>query len=367
MSRWQKFVEKIKTPQGKKILIIVIIFIILLGALGWVIYNRYFKHTIKENIPNQIQFEVKKEKIEEKEVSNLDGVKYKKDIANRHPIAIMVENHPDARPQVGLDKASIIYEAEAEGGITRFMPIYGPEDADKVGPVRSARTYFLDWALEYNAFYAHCGGNSDALEIIPQIGIKDLDQFSYGTQAYWRESEDKAIEHTLYTDTNKLREIAKSNGWETSTSDFRALKFKTDIKEENRPQSQTVNVNFSGPLYNVQWIYDKKDNNYSRMMGGVNHNDRITGQQLKTKNIIVQEVPRSLIEYANGDTGWKMQTVGEGNAYIFLDGKKIDAKWKKENRNSRTIFYDPNGNEIELNPGVTWYEILPSLTSISVE
>lgn len=367
MSKWEQFKEFLKTPKGKKFIIIFIIILIVLGALSWFIYNRYFKPQIKETNNNKVELAVKQEKIEEKEQSKLDGDMYKKDVANRHPIAVMVENHTEARPQAGLDKASIIYEAEAEGGITRFMPIFGPKDADKLGPVRSARTYFIDWALEYDAFYGHCGGNEDALMLLSEVSVNDLDQFTYGTQGYWRENENKATEHTLFTDTNKLREIAKANGWSTSVSDFQAFKFKKEVDSANRPESEVININFSGPLYNVRWVYDKNSNKYNRFMADTEHTDRITGEQLSAKNIIVQEIPRSLITYSNGDSGWQMETIGEGNALVFMDGKKIDAKWKKESRTSRTIFYDPTNTEIEFNPGVTWYEILPSLNDTTIE
>lgn len=364
-AKLQILLDKLKTPKGKKILILIILISIFLIIGGISIYNRYYKKQIKEQVPKDASIAVNETKIEEKVASKLDGLSYNKDIANRHPIAIIVENHTESRPHIGLNKASIIYEAEAEGGITRFLAIYGPNDADKVGPVRSARTYFLDWTLEYDAFFAHCGGNMDALDLIPQIGIKDLDQFTYGTQAYWREAENKAIEHTMYTDTNKLRDISKNNGWDVSTSDFESLKFKKDIELDKRPDSYIVNIDFSNPSFYVSWIYEKESNQYLRKMGGEEHIDRITKETLKAKNIIIQEVSRRITTTRINETGWIMDTVGSGSAFVVLDGKKIDATWKKISRNERTKFYDPEGKEIELNKGVTWYEIVPSLSDAS--
>ncbi len=366
MSKWQLFVEKLKTPKGKKILIVIIIVIILLGVLSWTIYNRYFKKTLDNNT-SSLNINVKESEKVNKEASKLDGIEYQKDEANRHPIAIMVENHPEARPQVGLDKASIVYETEAEGGITRFMAVYGPKDADMIGPVRSARTYFVDWALEYDAFYAHCGGSADGLALVQQTGIKDMDQFNIGTAAFWREAENKASEHTLYTDTKQLRDVAKSYDWNVSTSDYETLKFKKDISESQRPSSEIITVPFSGPLYSVTWTYNKKDNNYLREMAGEPHNDRITGEQLTAKNIVVQEVPRTLITNSGGKQVWQLETVGEGNAQIFLDGSKIESTWKKTSRDSRTKYYDPSGNEIEFNPGTTWIEVVPPESVITEE
>lgn len=354
MSKWQLFVEKLKTPKGKRILIATIIAIILIAIASWFIYDRYFKKSIDEPT-SDFSINVKESEKKNTVVSELDGLEYSADMANRHPIAVMIENHPEARPQAGLDKASIVYEAEAEGGITRFMAIYGPQDADMVGPVRSARTYYVDWAFELDAFYAHCGGSADGLALIKQIGIKDMDQFSVGTAAYWRSSENKALEHTLFTDTNKLRDVAKSYGWDVSKSDYKALKFKkeTDI---SKPSSQIITIPFSGPQYEVVWTYNPDDNNYLRSMAGEAHVDRITGKQLTAKNIIVEEVPRTLITNSGGKEVWELETVGEGKALIFLDGEKIEGTWKKKSEGARTIFYDPNGNEIEFNPGITWIE-----------
>lgn len=366
MSKWELFVEKLKTPKGKKILIITIIVIILVGVLSWTIYNRYFKKSV-EDTSSSLNINVKEGEKVAKTASMLDGVEYPKDDANRHPIAIMIENHPEARPQVGLNKASVVYETEAEGGITRFMAIFGPEDADMVGPVRSARTYFVDWAYEYDAFYAHCGGSADGLALIDQIGIKDLNQFNVGTAAYWREAENKATEHTLYTDTNKLRDVAKSNGWNVSTSDYEAYKFKKDAEESQRPTSQIITVPFSGSLYSVVWKYNKADNNYLREMADIAHNDRITDEQLTAKNIVVQEVPRTLITNSGGKQVWQLDTIGEGNALVFLDGKKIEGTWKKSSQGNRTKFYDPSGNEIEFNPGTTWIEVVPPGSVITEE
>lgn len=364
MSKWELFVEKLKTPKGKKIIIATIIAIVLIGIVSWITYNRYFKKSLDESTTD-LTINVKEENKVAKTISKLDGVEYPKDEANRHPIAIMIENHPESRPQAGLDKASIVYEAEAEGGITRFMAIYGPKDMDMIGPVRSARTYYVDWALEYDAFYAHCGGSADGLNLIQQTGLKDLDQFKVGTAAYWREAENKATEHTLYTDTNKLRDVAKSYNWNVSTSDFEALKFKKEIKESQRPDSQIITVPFSGSLYEVVWTYRKSDNDYLRNMAKIAHNDKITGEQLTAKNIVVQEIPRTLITNSGGKEVWQLNTVGEGKALVFLDGKKTESTWKKSSRNERTKFYDPSGSEIEFNPGITWIEVVAPGTVIT--
>lgn len=289
--------------------------------------------------------------------NKLDGTKVDATKAKRHPLAIIVENHPQARPQVGLDKASLIYEAISEGGITRFMAVYGPHDTNKVGPVRSARTYFIDWASEFNAFFAHVGGNLDALDKIKAEAILDLDQFGLGEPTYWREAEaGKATEHTMFTKTDALYTAASKKGWPKS-GEFEALNFR-DAKP-NIGITQKVTVDFSESQYKVEWEYDPQTNTYLRTMGGVPHRDRDTGDRLAASNLIIQEVERWEAITSINEQGWAMKTIGSGKAKIFIEGKEINATWKKTSRTSRTLFYDDKGKEISFIPGVFWYEITP--------
>lgn len=363
-SKWEKLKAWSKTPQGKRAIPIILIVLVILGFFGYTIYKRYFV----KNKPSEETTNIFGGKQEETIRCNLDGMMYAPEDANRHPLAVMVENHTQARPHTGLDEASIIYEAIAEGGITRFLAIYGPLTPDKVGPVRSARTYYLDWDLEYDAFYAHCGGNIDALDLIPQLGIKDLDQFSVGSKAYWRENRGgRATEHTMYTDTKKLYSEAKDKGWDITKSDFTSLEFKNDLDKAQRPTSQTVKVNFSTEPYNVTWKYDPESNEYLRYVGATAHKDEKNDKQLKAKNIIVQVVNRTATTTKINEPGWNMDTVGEGKAKIYLDGKEIEAKWKKTSEKARTLFYDAQGKQIKFNPGVFWYEIVHPDTSVTAE
>jgi hypothetical protein len=366
----QKELKKEKpNPKGKRIKIALgiglAVIILLIG--GYTIYVRYFRAEIEEKNNPKITPTISAPPAEQKTQSPLDGTMAPVTTADRHPLAIIIENHPDARPQSGLDKASIIYEAITEGGITRFMAVYGPYDSDKVGPVRSARTFFVDWAEEFDAFLAHVGGNLDALEKIKADQVKDLDQFRYGNQAYQRiPSGNKAKEHIMYTSTEKLYKIAQNNKWD-QRGVFDSYQFKEELALEKRSTSLTINLPFSSSSYNVSWSYDRENNLFLRKMGGVSHKDAQTGIQLKAKNICVQYMDRWPAPTSIGEEGWAMKTVGEGKAMVFMDGQKIDATWKKTSSSTRTMFYDNQQQEIKFNPGQFWIEIVPPETKITTE
>lgn len=342
----------------KKILtfLICLIFGFAIGAASYVVYKQYF---LKEDL-NLGQIISRATPKPETTTNPLDGTEVDKNLANRHPLAIIIENHPAARPQIGLDKASIIYEAITEGGITRFMAIYGPREADKIGPVRSMRTFFLDWAWEYNAFLGHIGGNIDALDRIPIEGALDLDQFALGDKAYWREPQaGKAIEHTMYTSTSKLYTVAEAKGWNME-GDFTSFKFLDPKKyQSNQNLSQEITIDFSSTSYQISYEYDTLNNNYRRLLGGSPHKDRNTGNTLAPTNIIIQSVQRAHTTTRINEESWSFTTIGEGKAYVFYGGKQIEATWKKQDLKSRTKFYDRAGKEIKFLPGLFWYEIVP--------
>ncbi len=297
--------------------------------------------------------------------AQLDGRLVSAKLATRRPLAIMIENYPNARPQSGLGSASAVYEAVTEGGITRFMAVFGPTIPTKVGPVRSARTYYLDWALEYDAGYAHVGGNIDALDLIPELGIKNLDQFVLGTKAYQRFPQaGKATEHTMYAYPEKLLAIADSLfGTEQK---WTGPKFKTPFAKEHRPTSQTITINFSSPTYQVVWSYDPETNSYLRSLAGSLHKDALTGEAVRADNIFIQEVKAEPTLTRINETGLTMTTVGSGKAQVFQDGKRIEATWNKTSRSAPTIFSDLSGTEIQRNPGTSWFEIVQPAMDVTV-
>lgn len=309
------------------------------------------------------------------------------------PLGVMIENHQDARPQSGLTRADIIYEAVAEGGITRFLAVYFCQDAEMVGPVRSARTYFLDFISEYGDFplYAHVGGANTPgpANAIGQIGdygwavYNDLNQFSVSFPTFWKDSERLKksngdpvdTEHTMYSTTTKLWQFAaekrgltdkdeKGKKWD---EEFVSWNFKEEASEKERPATFAAEFNFweGYDAYRVKWEYDPAANAYKRFNGGQPHLDKNDDSQITAKNVVVAFMTEKGANdgYEDG-THLLYGTKGGGKALIFQDGQVIEGEWKKKDRLDLIRFYDNKGAEIKFNPGQIWIEILPTGTEV---
>jgi len=304
-----------------------------------------------------------------KEASVLDGTLVTADKSKRHPLGVMIENHPDARPQSGLSSASVVYEAIAEGGITRFLAVFGPNNAGKVGPIRSARTYYADWCNEFDCYYAHVGGNYDALyEKIPQDKIKDIDEFA-NARAYHREAKTGiATEHTMYSDTETLFKLATEKKWPTALRDDYAIYSFMDDPKSTPPITTPINkisVNFSTPQFLVDYVYDQMTNSYKRTMAGKPHIDADGQNPITPKNIIIQNITRTDVVTQINEHGFAMPTVGSGKVTIYQGGTKIEGTWKKTDKYKRTEFRDASGNLIKLYRGSTWVEIVNPGSTVS--
>lgn len=329
------------------------------------------------------------------EACPLNGDKFTKAEKNiwdsRRPLAVMIENHLEARPQSGLSDADIIYEAVAEGGITRLMALYYCQAAayeTTLGPIRSARTYFIDWASEYNLpFYVHVGGANTPgpANALGQLGdydwsgANDLNQFSIGYPTFWRDYErlgrTVATEHTMYSTTEKLWVIGAKRGFTNLDpeqnnwlDDFTPWKFAQDeANPANRGTVQKISYPFwEYTDYDVTWQYNKDKNLYERFNAGQPHQDLNTGQQLTAKNLVVQLATERKANDGYPDNVHLLYgTIGKGKAYIFKDGQAIEGSWAKAKRLSRTIFYDNQGKEILFNPGKIWISVLPVGTKVA--
>jgi len=319
----------------------------------------------------------------------LNGIMYskqEKDIYDtRRPLAVMIENSAESRPQSGLSRADIVYEAIAEGWITRLMGVFycnTPMENIVFAPVRSARTYFLDWVSEYDALYNHVGGagrcsddtvdtRAKALCQIDRYGIKDLDQFGIGFPDCYRNPDrldhPVATEHTMVCFSDNLYKIAQKRGW-TDADDlgirwdksFDKWQFKEDAKPDQRGTSTAVKIVFAAGYedYIATWNYDKEKNSYKRTTGANVHLDLETKEPLMARNVVIQ---LTKLTGPVDDHGHILYTtIGSGKALIFQDGKSIVGTWSKKSRLGRTLYYDNVGKEISFNRGLVWIEIVDS-------
>lgn len=307
----------------------------------------------------------------------------------RRPLGVMLENHQEARPQSGLSRADIVYEAIAEGGITRFLALFycgvSAEEV-QVGPVRSARTYYLDWISEYGTspLYVHVGGANkpgpaDALGQIRKYGwdqYNDLNQFSIGFPTFWRDYErlgrPVATEHTMYTTTDKLWEVASQRGLTAKekegkkwNEDFVSWKF-ADGKAATTPAITKISFPFWAGYkdYEVSWIYDPSSNSYKRENGGTAHIDFNNKEQIIASNVVLMftalKGPIDELKHM------LYTTAGKGEALVFQNGEVIKASWSKEARTERTKFVDAKGAEVKFirASGAIWIEVLEKGTKV---
>lgn len=312
----------------------------------------------------------------------------------RRPLAVMIENHVDARPQSGLSKADVVYEAMAEGGITRFMGMYlcAAQAKDTIlAPVRSARQTFIDYASDYNfPLYVHVGG-ANGLDSDPRVralenltaykwtGNNDLNQFSIGYPVFVRnydrlQGKDLATEHTMETSTKRLWEYAETKRKITNVDRFGTDWMKTfvpwqfteDAPEGERPASQVISYEFweGFTQFAVRWDYDPASNTYKRTMGGEKHTDLNDGSQIAVKNVVIlfttEESPVDIHKHTYHKTS------GSGKAIIFQNGKRHDVNWSKKDRTSRLLFTDVKGQPFKLVGGKIWISVVATGTPVEV-
>ena len=358
---------KINLMLKYQLIILVGIFIVLEGFL---IYNFYYVINYVNNYVNNYQIS---EPTHQGDLikRRIDGIQVDEGKENLFPVAVNIDNHFESWPNYGLSQASLVYEIPVEGSATRFLALYTPniddrEEISKIGPIRSTRPYFVELAKEYDALLAHSGGSPEALERIEELEVSNLEEIAWwGPDYYWRVYS-RLEPHNLFTSSQNLAQGVVD--WELGESvpDYRAWKFNQDIELAEYTAANEILLDLSeADVYDVSYKYSSSTKSYLRWQADEEHIDGLNNQQVGVNNLIVQYIPQKIILDFEGRI--KLNLVGRGKAIIFRDGVKIEGSWKKLDYNSRTIFYNEQGDEIEFSPGNLWIEIVPGSREIIVE
>ncbi|OGY86309.1 MAG: hypothetical protein A2458_04065 [Candidatus Kerfeldbacteria bacterium RIFOXYC2_FULL_38_9] len=371
-STLDNFIKKIKKDPKKKV-----IYLGIIVALGIILVLIFFIFVLKgKNSSNEDSFltDISTDlfgSAEEEEATiiprRLDGVLAPKAEANIVPACVMIENaaFDGVRPQSGLSQAQLVYEVIVEGGITRFMAVFSNATQANavIGPVRSARDTYLEFVSELQCAYAHAGGSYTAMVAIPEFGLRDIDGLR--ESQYFNRVAVKFSPHNLFSSTDDLfRAIVDHNWSKEEEPSYQSWEFADDFSSSAAPSINRIFIGFGGS-YDVEYKYSVENNNYERYNGGVIQKDANNDQVLAPKNIIIEHVGDGIPLPEKGRINWIV--TGEGEVEIYHSGQKFTGKWKKDDRLSRTQFFDEKGNKIPLERGTTWVEIVPPAIPVQAE
>ena len=350
---------KKQKKKSKKITIIILLILFIAGAIfGYGYYNGWFK--AKDIIP------IKKLKKHGKKLNIIDLN------SNERPYAVMIDNVKEARPQYGIQKAYMLYEIIVEGGLTRMMAVFKDVDVPKIGPVRSSRHYYLDYALENDAIYTHYGWSYIAEDDIKRLGINNLNGLDNPANMFFRDSSLHKAPHNAYTNTEKIKAAAEKKGYRKTSDDYLNLNYsekninldkKYSKKDENGNlisssiPANDIKITYSKSIYS-SYKYDSEKKVYLKFANGVEHKDAATNEQLSVKNIIIVNDVKNYSVDSYGRQNIK--NIGTGSGYYISNGYAIKITWEKSSRDSKTIYKDEDGKKLVVNDGNTFIHIQPS-------
>ena len=337
--------------------IISIIFIVLIGV------GIYFLIGLNEDKDPD-----KKEEVKQGNTTNFSGI----DVNSKtRPFAVMINNHSAARANhAGLQDAYIIYEMIVEGGLTRYLALFKDVDVEKIGSVRSARHYFIDYALENDAIYVHWGWSPQAQADISKYQVNNVDGLAYEGIYFYRDTDlDVAYEHTGFTTTSMLEKAAEKLNYNRDTNKPLLLDYSTESVDYSNldgvKDATNVSIRYSSSVTS-SYEYDAENKVYKRFVNGKVHKDAITGKQYTFKNIITYQVYNSNI--TGDDKGRQdFDNLGSGEGYLITEGKAIPIKWSKDKRENQTKYTYLNGEEIVVNDGNTFIQIQPTGQDLVIE
>lgn len=343
--------------KNKGVRILIIVLVILIIVAGGVLAYKIVQDK-KETEPVTEENNVIVAPVEEKKVQIFQG--------NDRPIAVMIDNHNLAWPQGGLNQAYMVYEIIVEGGETRLMALFKGVDVEKIGPVRSARHYFIDYAMENDAIYTHFGQSPQAQSDLKKYSIDDINGIAEDGTTFWR-VKDKSAPHNALTSTEKLLQSAKNKKYRTTSSEESVLNYVTDeVNLEDGQGAVSVTIPHS-TLQVVKYFYDEENKVYQRYARNKEQTDWTTGEPVTTKNIIITFCDNYTLTDSENKGRQGLKNIGTFDGYYITNGKAIKIKCIKEDRQSQTKYEDLEGNEIKVNDGNTFVQICPTSADVVIE
>jgi len=344
------------------ILISILIFLIIVSA-GFVGYTIYIKMKENQTVGNNAENNQQNEEqppiiVEEKEVEIFQG--------NDRPIAVMIDNQQGAWPQAGLNKAYVVYEIVAEGGITRLMALFKGQDLNKIGPIRSSRHYYLDYALEHDAIYVHYGWSPQAESDIKSLAVNNINGLVESSSNFWR-VKDKSAPHNVVSTTQKILGIAQRKGYRTTSEAESVLNYITnEVTLEQGLNATNITIPHSN-YQTVEYKYNEETKRYTRYARNKLQTEWDTGEEVTTKNVIITFADNYTLQDGEEKGRQGILNIGELKGYYITNGKAIEITCIKNTRTSQTIYKDINGNEIEVNDGNTFIHICPTNAGVKIE
>lgn len=364
--------------KNKIITIALAVLFLSVAAIG--IYFTFKSETNKKTNNKPKEPPKEQEKVEIKKLTIFD------EDSNERPIAVMIDNNVGNNSHSGLQESYLNYEIIVEGGLTRIMAIYKDKDISLIGPVRSSRHYFLDYALESDCIYTHFGWSPYAQKDVKALGVNNINGL-YDSKPFWRVDYLYAP-HNVFTSTSKLYEYSTEKNYSIKTDNWQLLNYDTEEvllnkftekqtiinpetgKEEtvektddNLLLAQKINMTYSRSQ-NRNYVYDQINKVYLRYMNNAPHTDATTQQQLNYKNIIIQRVNNHQLD---SEGRQDLDTVGTGDGFYITNGYSLPIKWEKSTRSSKTKYTYLNGKELILNDGNTFIQIVPLNSNVTIE
>ncbi len=356
----------------KSLIIAGVLLVVLILSLFFVVVRRHTSKAVSIDLPEdittgeEIAEDILDDPILEEDtftleegmtINPLTGLIEPIALLEKRPLVIMFDNYLDARPQASLHEADLIYEILAEGRITRYMGIYYSKEPEVIGPIRSARPYFIEIALGFNPYFVHVGGSDDAFLLIKASGIQNIDAIS--SNPFWRVSH-KFAPHNLYSSYEALIAEANRRQYEATHVpqfvDFYVEQ--SSINGEKVTEIECVyraSASTKEKLYYTSYIYNNEDSLYYRYTNNEPHLEETTSTHLTCTNIIVQYVETKVID---NQGRLKMDVIGTGTGKAYSNGECVSITWRKETATDPIVYFLENGDPLVLNPGVTWIQFM---------